>query len=142
MVRGKNALLLGLAVVLVVTAVFVVACGGSDDDAKATMRTALDTIEQDINDLTALMMGGGTVAELKAKKDTLAPHWQAVIDACKGVEGADAAKAQEVWDGVDAALTGVADDASLPELAAAVMGPVTALQGFEAELRKLVGPSE
>jgi len=38
------------------------------------MRTALDTIEQDINDLTALMMGGGTVAELKAKKDTLAPH--------------------------------------------------------------------
>jgi len=37
-----------------------------------------------------------------------------VIDACKGVEGADAAKAQEVWDGVDVALTGVADDASLP----------------------------
>jgi hypothetical protein len=139
-VRGKTALLLGLAIVVALTGIWVVACGGgSGADGKATMRAALDTIEKDMTDLQAAMLGGGTVADLKTKKAELAPHWQAVIDACKGVEGADAAKAQQVWDDLDTALTGVADNASLMELAAAVMGPVTALQTYEKELRALVG---
>jgi ABC-type oligopeptide transport system substrate-binding subunit len=37
---------------------------------------------------------------------------------------------------------GVADNADLMTLAAAVMAPVTALQAYEQELRGIVGPSE
>ena len=85
------------------------------------------------------MMSGGTAADVKAGKSTIAPDWQAVVDAAKNVKGADAAKAQQLWDEVAAAIDGVPDDADLTTLAGAVMGPVTALQAYVAELGKLVG---
>ena len=139
---ARKLMLLGLVTILVLTGLFAVACGGDDgEDGKAAMQAALDQIESDIADMTATMTSGGTTADVKAAKETIKPHWQAVIDACAGVEGADAAKAQQVWDDTAAAIDGVPADADLMTLAGAVMGPVTALQAYVAELRDLVGPS-
>lgn len=129
--------------ILALGCLLVAACGGSGGkDSTATMKAALDVIETDISSLTTMMMSGGKTADVKAAKDEIAPHWQAVIDACAGVKGADAAKAQQLWDAVATAIDGVADNADLMTLAAAVMAPVTALQAYEQELRGIVGPSE
>lgn len=139
---GKKLLLVGLALILALGCLSVAACGGDEgEDGTAAMQAALDVIEADIAGLTTTMTTGGTTADVKAAKDEVAPHWQAVVDACAGVEGADAAKAQQLWDVVDAAITGVAEDADLMTLAGAVVGPVTALQAYVVELRELVGPS-
>jgi hypothetical protein len=141
-VSARKLLLLGLVAVVALAGLFVIGCGGDDGkDGTAAMQAALDQIEADISGLTATMTSGGTTADVKAAKDDLQPHWQAIIDACPGVEGADAAKAQQVWDDTAAAIDSVPADADLMTLAGAVMGPVTALQAYVAELRELVGPS-
>ncbi len=141
--KGKTLLLVGLAALVVLGSLFVAACGGGDEQAsKDALRTALDVIDADIDEMTATMTsGGGNATDVKAAKEEIAPHWQAVIDACAGVKGADAATAQQVWDDVAAAIDSLSDDADLMELAAAVMGPVTALTDYAAELRALVGGS-
>lgn len=138
---GKKALVVGLAAVLLVTALGMVACGGGDDEGKKAMQAALDVIEADIESLTATMTAGGDVASLKTAKNEVAPHWQAVVDAAEKVEGADKVKAQQLWDDVSAAIDGVPDNATLLELAGAAMGPFTALQTYVGELREMVGPS-
>jgi hypothetical protein len=111
-VRGKKALLAGLAIVLALTVVGMAACGGSDD---------------------------GTKVDPKAAVVTAQPKWQAIVDACAGV-GADAAKAQQIWDALTAAINGLADDAGMVQMAA-VAGPGIAVQTFLTELRQKVGPS-
>ena len=148
--KVKKLVLVGMAALVVLGSLFAVAaCGGGDEgtattvDPKIALRSALDVIEADIDGLTATMTtGGGSAADVKAAKDDIAPHWQAVVDACAGVEGADAAKAQELWDAVAVAIDGVPDNADLMTLAAQVLGPVTALTNYEKELRALAGPSE
>jgi hypothetical protein len=141
-VSARKLLLLGLVAVVALGGLFVVGCGGDDgEDGTAAMQVALDQIEADISSLTATMTSGGTTADVKAAKDTIKPHWDAVVAACGGVEGADAAKAQQVWDNVAAAIDSVPADANLMTLAGAVMGPVTALQAYAADLRELVGPT-
>jgi hypothetical protein len=139
-VSGKKLVLVGLAVIFVLSSVFVVACGGGDEKAKAAMQTALTKINADIAGLTDQMIAGGTAAQLKEAKGTVAPDWQAVVDAAKNLKGADAVKAQQIWDDVAAAMDSLPEDADLTTIAGAVMGPVTALQAYVAELSNLVGP--
>ena len=138
---ARKLLLLGLVAVVVLAGLFTVGCGDDGEDGTAAMQAALDQIEADMASLTTKMTSGGTAADVKAAKDDLQPHWQAVIDACADVEGADAAKAQQVWDDAAAAIDSVPADADLMTLAGAVMGPVTALQAYVAELREIVGPT-
>ena len=148
--KAKKLVLVGLAALVVLGSLFAVAaCGGGGEgtattvDPKIALRGALDVIEADINQLTATMTsGGGKATDVKAAKDAIAPHWQAVVDAAANVEGADATKAQTLWDAVATAIDGVPDNADLMTLAAQVLGPVTALTNYEKELRALVGPSE
>lgn len=141
--KGRKLLLVGLAALVVLGSLFVAACGGGDEQAsKDALRSALDVIDTDIDEMTATMTsGGGDAADVKAAKESIAPHWQAVVDACEGVEGADASKAQGLWDDVAAAIDSLPDDADLMTLASVVLGPVTALTDHAAELRELVGES-
>ena len=135
---SKKLLLIGLVVVFTLGAVFATACGGDDEAAKQTMRDALTKVEADIDALTTQFTAGGTGADIKAVIPSVQPDWQAVIDACADVKDADAVKAQQVWDDIEAAVTALPDDAGLAELAV-LLGPVQALQGYVDELRALVG---
>jgi hypothetical protein len=139
---SKKLLVIGLVVLFAIGTLFAVACGGDDEAAKQTMRDALTVVEADIAQMTAAFSSGqATGADLKAAIAEVEPHWLAVIAACEGVEGADATKAQQVWDDVKAAVEALPDDAGLAEMAA-VLGPVQALQAYEQELRALVGGGE
>ena len=136
---GKKLLVLGLAVIFVVSSLLMVACGGNDAAAKQKLADALTVVEQDIQQLTATFSSGqGTGAQIKAAIAGVEPHWQAVVDACAGVKGADAAKAQQVFTDVQTAVTALPDNAGLPQMAA-LLPSVQALQTFEGQLRTLVG---
>lgn len=136
---AKKLVLIGLALIFVLGSLFMVACGGDTPAAKEAMKAALTKINADIAGLTEQMVAGGNAADVKAAKGTIQPDWQAVVDACKNVKGADAAKAQQLWDAVSTAIDGVPAAADLTTLAGAVMGPVTELKGYADELAKLVG---
>ncbi len=139
---SKKLLLIGLVAVIAFSTMFTVACGGDDEAAKQTMRDALTVVEGDIAQLTETFASGeGNGADIKAALAAVQPDWQAVIDACADVKDADAVKAQQVWDDIQTAADGLADDAGLAELAV-LLGPVQAVQGFIDELRALVGGSE
>jgi hypothetical protein len=133
----KKALLLGLVIVLALTTLAVVGCGGGGSDAKAQLSTALDKVEADIAGLTTRFTAGGTVPELKKAKDEMKPDWQAVVDAAKKVKGADAAAAEKAWADVDAAVSGLADNATLIQAAGTIMAPLQNLQKVDQDLRKL-----
>ncbi len=145
--RGKKALLGLLVLVLALTVVSVVACGGGDNgttastvDPKVAMQQALDPVEAYMSDLMGSVTSGQAKgADLKAAVQTAQPQWQAIVDACAGV-GADAAKAQQVWDALTAAINGLADDAGMAQMVT-VAGPGIAVQTFVTELRKQVGAS-
>jgi hypothetical protein len=138
-VKAKKLVLIGLAVIFVLGSLFMVACGGDDPAAKEAMKAALTKINADIAGLTGQMVAGGNAADVKAAKGAIQPDWQAVVDACKNLKGADADKAQQLWDAVSIAIDGVPAGADLTTLAAAVMGPVSELKAYVDELAKLVG---
>jgi chromosome condensin MukBEF complex kleisin-like MukF subunit len=139
-VSTKKLVLIGLAVIFALSSLFMVACGGGDDTAaKDAMKAALTKVNADIAGLTQQMMSGGTAADVKAAKGTIEPDWQAVVDACADLKGADAAKAQQLWDAVSAAIDGVAADADLTTLATAVVPAVNELKTYADELAELVG---
>ena len=138
---SKKLLLIGLVVVFAFGAVFATACGGDDEAAKQAMRDALTVVEADIDALTTQFTAGGTGADIKTAMTAVQPDWQAVIDACADVKDADAVKAQQVWDDIQAVVTTLPDDAGLAELAV-LLGPVQALQAYVDELRALVGGDE
>jgi hypothetical protein len=139
-VSGKKLLLVGLAVVVTLGCLFVAACGGSDE-GKVTMQNALSVVETDISGMEASFgTGQATGAAIKAALTTVAPDWQAVVDACDGVKGADKAKAQELWTNLETTVNGLADDAGMAQLAV-VLGPVTELKTFITGLREIVGAS-
>lgn len=136
---GKKLLVLGLALIFVVGSLLMVACGGDDTAAKQKLSDALTVVEQDMAELTATFSSGqGTGAGIKTAIAAVQPHWQAVVDACAGVKGADAAKAQTVYTDVETAVAALPDTAGLAEMAA-LLPSVQALQTFIGELRTLVG---
>lgn len=138
--RGKKALLVGLAIVLALTVVGMAACGGgTSKEAKAALTNALEKINADITAMTTALMSGGTVADLKAFKDGAAPDWQAVVTAAKDVEGADAAAAEKAWTELDTAITALPDDADLLTAYGQIQAPVTAIQAVIKTLGDLVG---
>jgi nitroreductase len=137
-VKAKNALILGLAIVLVVSVMAVVGCGGSDKEAKEALRTALAKIETQVTDLTKTFTSGGTVADLKAAKDRIAPDWEAVVTAAEGVKGADVEAAKKAWTDAEAAIDAVPDSATLMEAAASIMAPVQNLLTAAGDLGALV----
>jgi hypothetical protein len=139
-VRVRKALLLGLVLVLAVTSLAVVACG-SDEEAKAALRTALDTVDVKVSEFTASAITS-TVPELKAAKDALAPDWQAVVDAAGKIEGADIPGAEKAWSDLSAAVDAIPDDAVLAEAGAALLPVAQVLLDAKDGLRELVGPTE
>jgi hypothetical protein len=141
-VRVSKALVLGLIIVLALTTLVVVGCGGGNEEAKAALRAALDKVETEVNAMQTAFTAGGTVPELKAAKDQVGTDWQAVVTAAEGVEGADVAKAKAAWTTVDEAITAIPDDATLLEAGPALIAPVTAMMTVASELRELVGESE
>lgn len=140
---SKKLLLIGLVVVFAFGAVFATAgCGGDDEAAKEAMRDALTVVENDIADLTETFSSGeASGADLKAALTAVQPDWQAVIDACADVEGADATKAEQVWTDIETAVSTMPDDAGLAEMAA-ILPAVQGLQAYVDELRALVGGGE
>lgn len=139
--RAKNALIVGMVVVLAIMALVAVGCGGSDEEAKATLSAALTKVETSITEFQK-MDATSTVADIKAARDAVAADWAAVVTAAKGVKGADAAAAEKAWTDVDQAINSLADDAPILEAAGVIMAPVNALLKVEADLRALVTPSK
>jgi len=143
--RGRKLWLVGLAVVLVLAGFSGAACEDGDDeggpDPKAVMQQALDVVEDHIADLMgSVTSGAATGADLKVAVEEYGTDYQAVVDACAGVEGADAATARQLWDDLEAAVLALPDDAGMIQMAG-LAGPGIALQDFVSQLRDLVGPS-
>ena len=138
--RVKKALLLGLIVVLAVGSLTIVGCG-SGEQAKTTLRAALDVVDVKVDQFTASAMTS-TVPQLKEAKNALAPDWQAVVDAAKSVEGADVAAAEKAWSDLSTAVDAMPDTASLIEAGSALLPVAQALLAEKDKLRELVGPTE
>lgn len=140
--RARKLLLLGLVIVLALGTFVVAGCGGDDEEAKAALRTALDTVETKVEGLQTAFTQGGTVPELKAAKDDLAADWQTVVSAAEKVEGADVEAAKQAWTELDAAVDGLSDSATLIEAATVIMTPVQSLMTVAGDLAELAGETE
>lgn len=138
--RARKTLLLGLVIALALTSLAVAGCG-SDDEAKAALRTALNTVDVAVDQFTASALTS-TVPQLKTAKDALAPQWQAVVEAAKKIEGADVPAAEKAWSDLSAAVDAMPDDASLTEAGASLLPVAQVLLGEKDKLRELVGESE
>lgn len=136
--RLRNALILGLIVVMALTMTVAVGCGGSDEAAKADLSAALDTAEASMAGFTSSIGADSSVDDIKAALESFQPEWEAVVAAAGNVEGADAAAAEQAWTDVTTAIDSIPEGASILEAAALIMGPVTALQKQAADLRALV----
>ena len=142
MVRVRKVVLVGVAVMLLLSVLAMVGCGGGTSAAdKATLSKALDKIDADIAVLTTQFTAGGTAADLKKAVGAVKPDWQAVIDAAQKVKGADVAAAQKAWTDVDTAISGLSDSTPIVQAAGAILGPIGALQKVESDLRKLAPAS-
>ncbi len=135
--RLRSGLLLGLAVILAVSMIVVVGCGGSDEDAKANLSAALDKVETSIAGFQQ-MGADSTVDDIKAARDAVKADWTEVVAAAKEVEGADPAAAEKAWTDVNTAVDSIPEGASILEAATLIMAPVTALLKVEQQLRALV----
>jgi outer membrane murein-binding lipoprotein Lpp len=140
LVGAKKAVILGLAIVLVVMAFTVVACG-SNEAAKATLRTALDKVQADIDALSTQFTAGGTVADVKAAKAKFEGDWTAVVTAAEGVKGADVQAAKDAWTTAATAIDNMDESQPLMQEGLKIMTQVQGLTKQVAELRKLVGDS-
>jgi hypothetical protein len=136
--RLRSGLLLGLAVVLAVSMFVVVGCGGSDEDAKANLSTALDKVEASIATFQSSLGANSSVDDVKNALNTVKPDWEAAVTAAKDVEGADVAGAEKAWTDVETAINSIPEGATILEAAALIMTPVTALLKVEQQLRALV----
>ena len=135
---AKKALFVGLAIVLVVMAFAVVACGGNEE-AKTALRTALDKVQTDIDALTTQFTAGGTVADVKAAKAQFEGDWTAVVTAAEGVKGADVQAAKDAWTTAAAAIDGMDESQPLMQEGLKILTQIQGLTKQVAELRKLVG---
>jgi len=136
--KTLRAVLLSLAI-LASFALILSACG-SDEDAKAELSAALDQVDEAVAKFQNMGLDS-TVPEIKAARDEVAPVWEDVVAATEDVDSAEAEKAQQAWDELDAAVDAVPDDANIVE-AAGVLGPVQNLLNVIEELRALVTPEE
>ena len=136
----SKALLLGLIVVLAVTSLAVVGCG-SDKEAQAALRGALDIIDVKVDEFTASAMTS-TVPQLKEAKNGIEADWQAVVNAARSVDGADVAAAEKAWTDLSTAVDAIPDDASLMVAGSALLPVAQALLAEKDKLRELVGSSE
>jgi hypothetical protein len=137
-VGAKKALFVGLAIVLVVMAFAVVACGGNEE-AKTALRTALDKVDADIAQLTTQFTAGGTVADVKAAKAQFEGDWNAVVTAAEGVKGADVQAAKDAWTTAATAIDNMDESQPLMQEGLKIMTQIQGLTKQAAELRKLVG---
>jgi hypothetical protein len=137
-VGAKKALFVGLAIVLVVMAFAVVACGGNEE-AKTALRTALDKVDADISQLSTQFTAGGTVADVKAAKAQFEGDWTAVVAAAEGVKGADVQAAKDAWTTAATAIDNMDESQPLMQEGLKIMTQITGLTKQSAELRKLVG---
>lgn len=140
--RARKLLVVGLAIVLALGTLAVAGCGGDDEEAKAALRAALETVATKVTGLQTAFTAGGTVADLKAAKDDLASDWQAVVTAAEQVKGADIEAAKKAWTDLDAAVSAVPDSATLIEAATQIMTPVQALMTIHGDLSELAGEPE
>ncbi|MBN1320311.1 MAG: hypothetical protein JXA87_05640 [Thermoleophilia bacterium] len=140
--RARKLLVLGLVVILALGTLAVAGCGGDDEEAKAALRTALQTVETKVTGLQTAFTSGGTVADLKAAKDDLATDWQAVVTAAEKVKGTDVEAAKKAWTDLDTAVSGVPDSATLIEAATQIMTPVQSLMTIAGDLAELAGEAE
>ena len=136
--RLRNALFLGLIIVMALAMTVAVGCGGSDEEAKAELSAALDTAEASMAGFTSSIGADSSVDDITAALESFQPEWEAVVAAAGNVEGADAAAAEQAWTDVTTAIDSIPEGASILEAAALIMGPVTALQKQTADLRALV----
>jgi hypothetical protein len=136
MKKKRHVWIIALVVALTLGLV-VAACGDDQKEAKAALSAALDKVEASV--ATLQQMGAETtVPDIKAALKGVAPVWQEVVTAAKGVKDADVAAAEKAWTDVETAVNGLADDANIMAEAATIMGPVNALRQVEANLRSLV----
>ena len=133
----------GLAVVIALGSLFVVACGDDESagpDPKVAMQQALDKVEAAVATLIESVPTANG-ADMKQILVDYEADWQALVAAAENLEGADAAEAQKKWDDIVAAIETLDDDSVGTELLGAVTAPGLALQSYVASLRELVGPS-
>lgn len=128
-----------LLVLVLILAVWGVACGGGDDP-KAQLSAALDKVDAAVAKFQSLGLNS-TVPEIKAARDDVRPLWDQVVVAAEKVKGADVEAAKKAWADVDAAVNAVPDDANIME-AAAVLGPVQNLMKVVGDLKALVAPKK
>ncbi len=138
---AKKALVVGLAIVFVVMAFAVTACGGNEQ-AAAALRTALDKVEQDIAGLSTQFTAGGTVADVKAAKTAFEGDWQAMMTAAEKVEGADVQAAKDAWTTAATAIDNMDDSQPLMQEGLKILTQVQGLTKEVGKLRELVGTSE
>jgi hypothetical protein len=139
--RVRRIVLLGLVVVLALSALAVAGCGGGGTDAAAVtaVQGNLAKINAAIADLTTKGTSGTlTVADIKAARDTLKPEVQSVIDNGKKIKGADVDAVQKAWTDLDAAVTALPDTATLADAAGVLMMKVTPLTTALAAIGNLV----
>ena len=127
------------AAILVIVVLVAGGCG-SDEEARAELRAALEQAEQSLSELEDMGMET-TVPQIKAIRDEMAPVWDRVVEAAREVEGADAAAAEQAWQAVDEAVSAIPDDANIME-ALGVLGPMQNLIEVGEELKALVTPEE
>lgn len=135
--RLRSGLLLGLAVILAVSMIVIVGCGGSEEDAKAELSAALDQLETSIAGFQT-MGADSTVDDIVAARDAVKEDWAAVVEAGKKVDEETTSAAEQAWADVDAAVDSIPKDATIVEAATIILPPVQAFLTQAAELRALV----
>jgi hypothetical protein len=137
----RKLVLLGLVVVLALSALAVAGCGGGGTDATAVaaVQGNLTKINAAIADLTAKGTSGSlTVADIKAARDSLKPEVQSVIDNGKKIKGADVNAVQKAWTDLDSAVTALPATATLADAAGVLMMKVTPLTAALTAIANLV----
>jgi hypothetical protein len=138
--RVRKAVLLVLIVVVALSVLAMVGCGGggTDEAAVTTVQGNLAKIDAAIADLTAQGTAGTlTVAGIKAARDSLKPEVESVIENGKNIEGADTEAVQKAWTDLDAAVTALPDTATLMDAAGVLLTKVAPLTAALDQIRSV-----
>jgi len=130
-----------IAVLVAAAGTAIAGCGGSDEQAKADLNTALVEFETAVAALQQLS-ATSTVADLKKGNEDLKAPYEKVVAAAKKVSGADVATFETAWNDVQAAVAAIPDDASIVTAGLQLMPKIQPLTQAEAALKALVAPAE